>query len=373
MITWLAAIPLVPVWQRQYGLSDEQAGLVLGAYSLSVLIFAIPTGQLADRIGARRLTLIGAGLFAVAAASLAFADTFALLLLVRVFQGACSAITWSAGLAWLAGAVDSQHRVRSLSVANATATVGTIGGPVLGGPIVEAVGIETAFIGLGVLVLLVIGWALIEPGGSAVHAPSAEGQGLGAVMRNARRYGRIQMSFVAIGFISLMMAALQLLGPLHLDAAGVSSAQIGWIFTIGSVLSVLALVVVAKFGARLNQIAVLMILPTVCGALVVLMLVPVGLIWYSAMLVLVLGVAAPVFTIAYATCADGAKFAGLGEGSVFGLLNAIWAIGAVISPVLSGVVAEGGMSWIVYLSVAVLSVVATIMLRRNGHAVAAAG
>ncbi len=373
MITWLAAIPLVPVWQREIGLSDDQAGMVLAAYSLSVLIFAIPSGFVADRIGARRLTLIGAALFAVAAASMALADSFAALLAVRIFQGACSAITWSAGLAWLAGAVDGSYRVRALSVANATATVGTIGGPVLGGPIVEAVGIEAAFVGLGVLVLAVIGWALVEPGGVPVRLPHDGEERPLAGLLAARTPGRIQMGFVAIGFVSLMMAALQLLAPLHLDGEGLSSAEIGWVFTIGSVLSVVALIAVARLGERLDKVAALMLLPTICGVLVALLLVPAGLFWYAAVLVVVIGIAAPIFTIAYAACADGAREAGLGEGGVFGGLNAVWAVGAVISPVVAGVVAEGGISWIVYIVVAALSVLATVVLRRSGRHVATAG
>ncbi|MEI8261856.1 MAG: MFS transporter, partial [Actinomycetes bacterium] len=81
MITWLAAVPLVPVWQKEFGLSDDQSGLILGIYSFAVLLFAIPAGHLSDRLGARRMTLIGASLFIVAAPSIALAHTFCLLVL----------------------------------------------------------------------------------------------------------------------------------------------------------------------------------------------------------------------------------------------------------------------------------------------------
>ena len=65
-------------------------------------------------------------------------------------------------------------------------------------------------------------------------------------LKRARRPGRIQMAFVAIAFVSAMMASLQLLGPLHLDAEGMSSAWIGWVFTVGSGLSVIAILIVAR-------------------------------------------------------------------------------------------------------------------------------
>lgn len=373
MITWLAAIPLIPVWQDDFGLSDDQAGVVLAIYSLTVLLFAIPSGYLADRIGARRLTLIGAALFVVAAPAIAFVGSFEALIAVRVFQGACSAVTWSAGLAWLAAAVEPSYRIRGLATANASATVATIGGPLFGGPIVALVGIEAAFIALGALVLLVIGWALVEPGGAAGPRPHEDRQGPFIALVHARRPGALQMSFVAIAFVSLMMAALQLLAPLYLDQEGWSSSAIGWAFTVGSVLSVLAIIAVGRTGGRFDGARALIALTLVCSGLIAILLVPAGVWWYTAVLVVVIGVAAPIFTIAYAVCAEGAREAGIGEGAAFGMLNAVWAVGAVISPVVSGLVAEGGVSWIAYALVAVLALGAAGLLGRSRRQLAGAG
>ena len=372
MITWLAAIPLIPVWQDEFALSDDQAGVVLAIYSLTVLLFAIPTGYLADRVGARRLTLIGAGLFVVAAPAIAFVGSFEALLAVRVFQGVCSAVTWSAGLAWLTAAVEPGYRVRGLAVANASATVATIGGPLFGGPVVALIGIEAAFIGLGALVLLVIAWALVEPGGAAGPRALQERQGPFVALVYARRPGALQMSFVAIAFVSLMMAALQLLSPLYFDDEGFSSSAIGWVFTVGSILSVLAILAVGRYGSRVDGPRVLVALTLVCSGLILLLLVPAGVWWYATGLVVVIGVAAPIFTIAYAICAEGARQAGIGEGAAFGMLNAVWAVGAVIAPVVSGIVAEGGVSWIAYALVALLALGAAALLGRSRQRLAAA-
>jgi MFS family permease len=65
MITWLAVVPLIPTWQREYSLSDEQAGILLAAYGFAVLVFAIPTGYITDQIGPRRFTIIGLALFII--------------------------------------------------------------------------------------------------------------------------------------------------------------------------------------------------------------------------------------------------------------------------------------------------------------------
>jgi MFS transporter, ACDE family, multidrug resistance protein len=372
MVTWLAAIPLIPVWRNEFGLTDGQAGLVLGAYSLSVLVFAIPAGWVADRIGARRLTLIAAVCFVVAAPAIAFADTFALLLIVRIVQGACSAVVWSAGLAWLSGSVNSDYRPRALTIANACATIATIGGPLLGGPIVSRFGIGPSFLGLGVLVGLIVLWALFEPGGDAGVVPHADRHGPFVSLRHAMRPGLLQVSFLSIGFIALMMAALQLLAPLHFANEGVSSATIGWIFTAGSVLSVIAILTVARLGSRLNHLLALVVLPIVCGVCLVVLLFPIGVPAYAVMLILLIGLAAPIFAIAYPICATGARAAKIGEGGAFGMLNAIWAVGSLIAPVLAGIATQRGASWLVYVLVVLLSVIVALALLRSRAAVARA-
>ena len=80
---YLAAVPLLPRWERELGLSKSQAGVVLGAYGVSVLLGSLPLGHLADRLGAKRLTAGGAVLFALAAPALALADGFWELVAVR--------------------------------------------------------------------------------------------------------------------------------------------------------------------------------------------------------------------------------------------------------------------------------------------------
>jgi len=364
MITWLAAIPLIPVWHDEFGLSDDQAGLVLSSYSLAVLVCAIPAGWVADRIGARRLTLIAAGVFVLVAPSIALADTFALLLVVRVVQGACSAVVWSAGLAWLSSAVGPEHRPRSLSIANTAAGFATVGGPLLGGPIVSAIGIGPSFVGLGCLLALFVVWGIVEPGGESGVVARGDRSGPFSSLRKAVAPGLLQVSFLSIGFVALMMAAIQLVAPLHLAALGLSSSAIGWFFTVGSALSVCSLLVVARLGARLNYLLVLIALPSICGACVLLLLIPLGPIGYGTVLVVVLALAAPIFTIAYTVCADGAQQAGVGEGGAFGMLNAIWAIGSVVAPVVAGVLTQHGVAWIIYGFVGLLSFVVSWLLTR---------
>lgn len=57
---WSAIVPLVPYYRRQLGLTTLQVGWMLAAFSVAVVVVAVPIGHLADRWGARRVTAAGA-------------------------------------------------------------------------------------------------------------------------------------------------------------------------------------------------------------------------------------------------------------------------------------------------------------------------
>jgi MFS family permease len=261
--------------------------------------------------------------------------------------------------------VDAEHRPRALSITNAAATVATIAGPILGGPIVTRFGTTASFVGLGVLVALGLLWALVEPGGTADVGRHEEEQSPFESLRRAARPGRRQMAYLSIAFVALMSSALQLLGPLHLDAEGLSSAAIGWVFTAGAVLAVLAIVAVARLGRRLDHVMTLVLLPLACAVGVALMALPIGVSPYILLLDGMIFLAAPIYTIAYASCAEGAHDEGIGEGGAFGMLNAIWAGGSVLAPVLAGFLSQHGPSWAMYAVVVASALVAAVVLRRS--------
>src|SRR5436305_161651 len=128
-----AIVPLLPGYVRDLHLTKTEVGLVVGIYSGAVLVGSVPVGYLAARVGARRLTIFGVGLLAVATFGCAFAGGFWALLAARTGQGLSSAVSWTAGMAWLSEASEPNVRGRVLGTAMSFATVGTLVGPVIGG------------------------------------------------------------------------------------------------------------------------------------------------------------------------------------------------------------------------------------------------
>jgi MFS transporter, DHA2 family, methylenomycin A resistance protein len=113
---------------------------VLSAYFGAYALMLIPGGELVDRFGARRLALIGLGLFALGALAGAVAQTFDELLLSRVIQGAGAGLVSPAALAGAVSGFPPERRGGALGIWGASAGVSNLAGPLLGGLLTVAFG-----------------------------------------------------------------------------------------------------------------------------------------------------------------------------------------------------------------------------------------
>jgi DHA1 family solute carrier family 18 vesicular amine transporter 1/2 len=126
-------LPLLPVYERQFGLDSFDVGGLVAAYA-GVQILACPVASLAvDRFGAR--VSLFAGLASMAASTLlfAFADVFWLMVVARMLQGTCGAVTWTAALAMLPLALPPSEQGRATGMVTTIGGIGSVMGPSVGG------------------------------------------------------------------------------------------------------------------------------------------------------------------------------------------------------------------------------------------------
>lgn len=111
---------------------------IVDAYPLVCASLLILFGTLGDRVGRRRILLLGYGLFGLASAIAALADNAQLLIAARALLGTGGAMIMPATLSILRTVFpDRRERALAIGIWTAVAAVGAAGGPVIGGFLVQ--------------------------------------------------------------------------------------------------------------------------------------------------------------------------------------------------------------------------------------------
>jgi len=78
--------PILPQIGEELSIADTLLGTLITAYSLMVGLFAIISGPISDRIGRRRILLVGTGIMTVTLVSHFFVVDYFSFLAVRIFS-----------------------------------------------------------------------------------------------------------------------------------------------------------------------------------------------------------------------------------------------------------------------------------------------
>ncbi|MFB0633352.1 MFS transporter, partial [Streptomyces sp. AB3(2024)] len=144
---------------------------IVDAYPLVCASLLILFGTLGDRVGRRRILLLGYGLFGVASAIAALADDAQVLIAARALLGIGGAMIMPATLSILRQVFpDRRERALAIGIWTAVAAIGAAGGPVLGGFLVQHYWWGSVFlinIPLMALILPLGRWLLPESRGAA--------------------------------------------------------------------------------------------------------------------------------------------------------------------------------------------------------------
>ncbi|WP_040866386.1 MFS transporter [Nocardia exalbida] len=109
----------------------------VNAYTLSFAVLLMAGAALGERYGRRRVLVAGVLLFSAASAACALAPSLGWLIAARAVQGVGSAAVMPVGMALLSAAFPPEQRTRALGLFAAVTGLATLGGPLVGGAVVE--------------------------------------------------------------------------------------------------------------------------------------------------------------------------------------------------------------------------------------------
>ena len=92
-------VPFFPNYVMDLGASYTLLGFIISIYGASQLLVQVPIGRLSDRMGRKRLMLIGLMTFAVLPPLYIYAENAYTLLFIRALGGVGAAFVWPTAMA----------------------------------------------------------------------------------------------------------------------------------------------------------------------------------------------------------------------------------------------------------------------------------
>jgi MFS transporter, DHA2 family, methylenomycin A resistance protein len=123
----------------ELSVDSQSLSLVLAAYFVPYGLMLFPGGMLVDRVGSRRIALVGLAGFAVGAVLGALAGGFAVLIVSRVVQGMGAGLVSPASLAGAVSGFPPERRGLALGLWGASSGAANLVGPLVGGLLTVAI------------------------------------------------------------------------------------------------------------------------------------------------------------------------------------------------------------------------------------------
>lgn len=129
---------ILPSLQKSLNASGTDIFWILNAYLLMLASLILIGGSLGDKLGRRKVFMVGILIFIVGSAACGFANSIIVLVAFRIVQGIGGALMIPGSLALISTSINEQERGKAIGTWSAFTTIVTIGGPVLGGALGDA-------------------------------------------------------------------------------------------------------------------------------------------------------------------------------------------------------------------------------------------
>ena len=330
--------PALALFVESLGAAPIAIGLIVSLSTITGIFLKLPMGAMSDIFNRRRLMIGGLLAFALPPFFYPFVSDLTMLGILRLFHGLATAMFTPLALATVAE-MFFERRGEALGWYTSAAQGGGLIGPMLGGFLVYSIGFTSTFMTAGVVgVLSVAVFFFIPKKESTKHQTTQSVKQMLGDLRNGLASVIKHSGMLATGFAEAakMMANGTLMAflPLYGLSIGLNPAEIGLLFGIQALTSILSKPTMGRVSDRIGREPLILLGLCCCGLMIILM--P-HTDKFSLLLVLAAGFG---FGEAVVTSSSAALIADLSEaksiGAGMGLRGTIMDIGHATGPLIAG-------------------------------------
>ena len=332
--------PALPTFARSFDVSVTAASVVVSAFAVARLVFAPASGRLVSALGERRVYLAGITIVAVSTGMCAFAANYWQLLVFRSLGGFGSCMFTVSAIALLIRLTPAPMRGRASGLWGTGFLLGSVAGPLLGGGLLT-ISLRAPFLVYALLLLvavLIVWWFLRHSTLAAKVDAETSPFTVREALRERAYVAALGASFAngwAVFGVRVSLVPLFVEEVLHRDGAFAGTALA--VFAVGNVLMLLVSGRMADSWGR--KPVVLLGLVVAAGGTVWVGFTSDVPTFLAATVVAGLG-AGLLSPPLQATVADVIGSRGRG-GPVLATFQMTADIGAVLGPIVAGLLADG--------------------------------
>jgi len=340
-------LPILPLYAKNLGATGLWLGAIFAGFSISRSVLMPFIGKYSDKSGIRK-TFIAAGLFVYSCSSLGYiysTDAFSLLL-VRIVQGACSAMIVPIAMAYIGDITPKDREGSFMGMFTVSLFLGFGIGPLFGGLIMDFFSMNTAFAAMGALCAIAFFLVVfLLPSSNSRHLPdTVSPSSYKEILSSPLIKGVVCYRFVS----ALARAAVLSFLPLYASHnINMSASQIGIVISSSVLLISFLQYPCGKLADRMNRRNLILIgnIPY-CLAII---LFPFATSFLQVLMInLILGVLGAMSMPAATAIivGEGKKF---GMGSTMAVFNVSMSLGLGCGPLVSGIIHDySGLSEVFY-------------------------
>ena len=234
--------PILPEIAKELALDPAVLGTLVSAYSVMLGIFALLCGPISDRIGRRRMLLLGTGVMALALFLHGFVGRFSTFLAVRMLAGAAGGMLTGVAASYIGDWFPYERRGWASGWVFSGSAFGQIAGIPLGVLMAGRWGFRAPFYMFGVTMLLtfVLIWLRVPQPPVRRHDTPLTVRGAVADYWDMLRRREVALASLAYFMMYMGVAVFLVYFPTWLEARlGVSSNTIASLYLFGGVANVL--------------------------------------------------------------------------------------------------------------------------------------